>query len=218
VRGVIVGLGFGLIGAGAIIPLGPLFANAGLGGDDATYGVLLTAFGTGAAIGVVALLFFQKRLPRESVFDFAVMGSGICLILTATFTALMPATIAVAFMGACAGTSYVTGFTVLQETVQDDLRGRIFATLYTVIRMCLLVALVISPLWSDFWNWLIDDALNVGVVTIGQVDYSFPGVRIALWGGGLITLAAGIYARWSMVQAARATGESSSGVASDAAA
>jgi dTMP kinase len=218
VRGVIVGLGFGLIGAGAIIPLGPLFANEGLGGDDATYGVLLTAFGVGAAIGVVALLFFQKKLPRESVFDFAVMGAGICLILTATFTAAMPATLACALMGACAGTSYVTGFTVLQETVQDGLRGRIFATLYTVIRMCLLVALVISPLWSDFWNWLIDDVLNVGVVTIGQVDYSFPGVRIALWGGGLITLGAGIYARWSMMHAAKADRESASGITSDAAA
>ena len=219
VRGVIVGLGLGLIGAGAIIPLGPLFANEGLGGNSAAYGVLLTAFGTGAAIGVVALLFFQKKLPRESVFDFAVMGAGVFLILTATFTALMPATIAVALMGACAGTSYVTGFTVLQETVQDDLRGRIFATLYTVIRMCLLVALVISPLWSDFWNWLIDDALNVGIVTIGRVDYSFPGVRIALWGGGLITLGAGIYARWTMVHAAkRAERASTSGLASDAAA
>jgi len=218
VRGIIVGLGLGLIGAGAIIPLGPLFANEGLGGDAASYGILLTAFGTGAAIGVVALLFFQKKLPRESVFDFAVMGAGVCLILAATFTSLMPATIAVALMGACAGTSYVTGFTVLQETVQDDLRGRIFATLYTVIRMCLLVALVISPLWSDFWNWLIDHALGVGVVTIGQVDYSFPGVRIALWGGGLITLGAGIYARWSMVHAAKAGGASTSGLASDAAA
>jgi dTMP kinase len=218
VRGIIVGLGFGIIGAGAIIPLGPLFANAGLGGNDATYGVLLTAFGIGASIGVVALLFFQKKVPRESVFDFAVMGAGVCLILTATFTSLVPAMLAVAVMGACAGTSYVTGFTVLQETVQDDLRGRIFATLYTVIRMCLLVALVISPLWSDFWNWLIDDALHVGIVTIGQFDYSFPGVRIALWGGGLITLGAGIYARWSMVHAARADRKSTSGLTSDAAA
>jgi dTMP kinase len=218
VRGVIVGLGLGLIGAGAIIPLGPLFANEGLGGNSAAYGVLLTAFGTGAAIGVVALLFFQKKLPRESVFDFAVMGAGLCLILTATFTALVPAMIAVALMGACAGTSYVTGFTVLQETVQDDLRGRIFATLYTVIRMCLLVALVVSPLWSDFWNWLVDDVLHVGVVTIGQVNYSFPGVRIALWGGGLITLGAGVYARWSMMHAEKAERTSASGIASDAAA
>ena len=57
--------------------------------------------------------------------------------------------------GACAGTSYVTGFTVLQETVNDELRGRTFATLYTVIRLCLLVSLVLSPLWADFWDWFV---------------------------------------------------------------
>ena len=76
VRGVIVGLGVGLIGAGAMIPLGAAFAKQGLGGDSATFGVLMTALGMGAAIGVVALLALQKRLPRETVFEFAVMGTG----------------------------------------------------------------------------------------------------------------------------------------------
>jgi hypothetical protein len=56
------------------------------------------------------------------------------------------ATLAVATVGARAGTSYVTGFTVLHETVHDEIRGRTFATLYSVIRLCLLISLVISPL------------------------------------------------------------------------
>lgn len=201
VRGVIVGLGLGLIGGGAMIPLGPVFAKAGIGGDAATFGVLMSALGFGAATGVILLLFVQKKIPRETVFDYAVMGTGVFLMIAATLSALFPAALAVALLGACAGTSYVTGFTVLQETVQDEMRGRIFATLYTVIRMCLLVALVISPLWADFWDWVVNDVGNVGVVSIGQVDYAFPGVRIALWGGGLITLGAGLYARWSMKRA-----------------
>jgi hypothetical protein len=82
--------------------------------------------------------------------------------------------------------------------VADDLRGRIFATLYTVIRMCLLVALVVSPLFADFWDWVVNDLMGVGTVSVGRVEYSFPGVRIALWCGGLLTLFAGLYARWSM--------------------
>jgi dTMP kinase len=218
VRGVIVGLGVGLIGGGAMIPLGPVFAKAGLGGDAATFGVLMSALGFGAAIGVVVLLVFQKRLPRESVFDFAVIGTGVFLMIAATLSSLFPAALAVGLVGACAGTSYVTGFTVLQETVQDEIRGRIFATLYTVIRMCLLVALVISPLWADFWDWIVNDVMNVGIVSLGGVDYSFPGVRIALWGGGLITLAAGLYARWSMVHAAGGNTRTGADLASDAAA
>lgn len=217
VRGVIVGLGLGLIGGGAMIPLGPVFAKAGIGGDAATFGVLMSALGFGAATGVILFLFLQKKVPRETVFDFAVMGTGVFLMIAATLSSLFPAALAVALLGACAGTSYVTGFTVLQETVQDDMRGRIFATLYTVIRMCLLVALVISPLWADFWDWIVNDVADVGVVSIGQVDYSFPGVRIALWGGGLITLGAGLYARWSMTHANAAEGASDD-IAPDAAA
>ena len=45
VRGIIVGLGLGLIGGGAMIPLGPVFAKQGLNGDAATFGVLMTALG-----------------------------------------------------------------------------------------------------------------------------------------------------------------------------
>ncbi|MFA5882593.1 MAG: MFS transporter [Acidimicrobiia bacterium] len=217
VRGVIVGLGLGLIGGGAMIPLGPVFAQQGIGGDAATFGVLMSALGFGAAAGVILLLFVQNKIPRETVFDFAVMGTGIFLMIAATLSALFPAALAVALLGACAGTSYVTGFTVLQETVQDEMRGRIFATLYTVIRMCLLIALVISPLWADFWDWIVNDVANVGIVTIGQVSYSFPGVRIALWGGGMITLSAGLYARWTMTHADRVDAGGSD-VAGDAAA
>ena len=45
VRGVMLGLGFGLIGAGAMIPLGPSFAEEVLDGGAAAFGVLMTALG-----------------------------------------------------------------------------------------------------------------------------------------------------------------------------
>ena len=54
------GLGFGLIGAGAMIPLGPSFAKEVLDGGSAAFGVLMTALGFGAAFGVVTLLWFQS--------------------------------------------------------------------------------------------------------------------------------------------------------------
>jgi MFS family permease len=202
VRGVIVGLGVGIIGGGAMIPLGAAFAKEGLGGDSATFGVLMTALGVGAAIGVVVFLMLQRRLPRETVFEFAVMGTGAFLILAASFTSTFPCALAIGMVGACAGTSYVTGFTVLQESVNDEIRGRTFATLYTVIRMCLLIALVLSPLWADVWDWVVG-LFGSGTVDLGGATYTFPGVRIALWGGGLVTFAAGFWARHTVLRAAR---------------
>ena len=202
VRGVIVGLGFGLIGAGAMIPLGPSFATEALDGGSAAFGVLMTALGFGAAFGVITLLWLQRRLPRGLVFAGAVMGVGAFLVLAASCSSLAPATLFIGLVGACAGTSYVTGFTVLQENVSDELRGRTFATLYTVIRLCLLISLTISPLWADFWDWVTSNLLNEQTLTIGSYTYVIPGVRIALWGGGLITYCAGIIA-WRSVRRAR---------------
>ncbi|MEX2032765.1 MAG: MFS transporter, partial [Dehalococcoidia bacterium] len=203
VRGVIVGLGLGLVGAGAMVPLGPVFAREGLGGDSATFGVLMTALGSGAAIGVIALLAFQRRLPRETVFEFAVMGTGVLLIIGAALSSLAPAAFFIAIVGACAGTSYVTGFTTLQENVHDELRGRTFATLYTVIRLCLLLSLVVSPLWADFWDWFVGLFTDEKTVSIGGASYAFPGSRLALWGGGVMTLAGGLWARHSVQRAER---------------
>jgi dTMP kinase len=204
VRGVMLGLGVGLIGAGAMIPLGPSFAQEVLHGGPAAFGVLMTALGFGAAFGVVTLLWLQKRLPRIAVFCFAVIGTGVFLVLAASFSALAPAALMVGAVGACAGTTYVTGFTVLQESVADELRGRIFAALYTVVRLCLLIALTISPLWADFWSWVSTELFGSDqAVTLGPYTYALPGVRIALWGGGLITLGAGFVAWRSIRRAER---------------
>jgi dTMP kinase len=208
VRGVMLGLGVGLIGAGAMIPLGPSFAQEVLDGGAAAFGVLMTALGFGAAIGVITLLWLQGRLPRITVFCFAVIGTGGFLVLAASFSALAPAALAIGAVGACAGTTYVTGFTVLQESVADELRGRIFAALYTVVRLCLLVALTISPLWSDFWDWVTREIFGADQsVSIGPYTYALPGVRIALWGGGIITFAAGFVAWRSIRRAERQAAE-----------
>ncbi len=199
VRAVMVGLGVGLIGGGAMIPLGPVFAKQVLGGGASAFGFLMTALGFGAAFGVVTLLWLQRRLPRAMVFAWAVIGVGVSLVMAASFSALAPAAFVVVFLGACSGTSYVTGFTVLQENVSDELRGRTFATLYTVVRLCLLIALAVSPLWADFWDWLVGMVWSDGSIGLRSYEYGLPGVRLALWGGGMITVAAGCYA-WRVLR------------------
>jgi dTMP kinase len=202
VRGVIIGIGVGLIGGGAMIPLGPVFAQQVLGGGSAEFGLLMTTLGFGAAFGVISLVAIQKRVPRETVFEFAVMGSGAALVAAATTSSVVLAALFVAILGACAGSSYVTGFTVLQENVRDELRGRTFATLYTVVRLCLLISLTISPLWSDFWDRVSDAVFTDQAIEIGGATYALPGVRFALWGGGLITFFAG-FVSWRAVRRAR---------------
>jgi dTMP kinase len=208
VRGVMIGLAGGLIGGGMIIPLGPLFAHDVLGGGNSTFGILMIAFGVGAAIGVVTLLTVQRRLPRQAVFTSAVVATGAAMAGAGAVSSLTPAMFLVALLGAGAGCAYITGFTVLQESVSDDMRGRTFSTLYTVVRLCLLLSLTLGPFVSSALG-SISKAVTDGSVTIGTVHLSLPGARLALWFGGLVTILSGAAARRRMRMARQADPEPS---------
>src|SRR5262249_60136974 len=108
--------------------------------------------------------------------------------LAATTSSIVPAALLIVIVGACAGGSYVTGFTVLQENVSDELRGRTFAALYTVVRLCLLISLTISPLWADFWDRVSDAVFIDRAIEIGGAPYALPRRGVAPLGGGLLTL------------------------------
>jgi dTMP kinase len=202
VRGVMIGLAGGLVGGGAIVPLGPVFAREVLGGGASTFGLLMVAFGVGASIGVVTLLAFQRRLPRDRVFIAAVAATGIAIIAVAWMWSLTLALVLVAVVGAGAGCGYVTGFTLLQESVADEMRGRTFATLYAVVRLCLLLSLTVGPFVATGLGALSKDLVDTDL-EIGTVTVSLPGVRLALLLGGLITVFSAIMARRRMRKATR---------------
>jgi dTMP kinase len=197
VRAVMLGLATGLMGGGMVVPLGPSFSKQVLHGGAAGFGLLLTALGMGVAVGVIGLSAVQKRLPREQIFPMAILGAGACMFAAACMSSLAPAMAFVAGMGVCAGAGYVVGFTILQESVEDELRGRIFAALYTLVRLCLIVALTLAPLLSGLLNGLstrwFDQQLNAGGFSVG-----LPGGRLTLWLGSIIILVAGVLARRAM--------------------
>ena len=197
VRGVMIGLAGGLIGGGAIVPLGPTVATDVLRGGPSAFGLLMTALGVGAAVGVVTLLWLQRRLPRQAVFTTAVVTTGVSIITVASMSSLGPAFLLVAVLGAGAGCSYVTGFTMLQESVSDDMRGRTFATLYTIVRVCLLLSLTIAPFIAGALNAISQHAVN-GRAHIGSFEFGLPGVRLALWLGGGVTVVSGLAAQRRM--------------------
>lgn len=191
VRAVIFGLATGLFGGGMLVPLGPDFSSDVLGGGSAGFGLLLTALGLGVAVGIVTLSVAQRRLPHERIFVGAVFGAGFAILTGASFSDLRPALVAVAVLGLCAGAVYVLGFTILQLNVEDELRGRIFATLYTLVRLCLLLAFVLAPVLSTLLD-KVSTAWFDAHLDIGRLEISIPGSRLTLWLGGLIILAAGM--------------------------
>ncbi len=193
IRAVMIALGTGLIGGGMLVPLGDLFSREVLGGGSAGFGLLLTALGFGLASGVIAISVLQKRLPKVQVFCGAVMAAGVALVLGATMSSLTPALAFVFVLGMCAGTIYVLGFTILQERVADELRGRVFASLYTLVRLCVLLSFAVGPLLADRLEALSQQLFD-GSIQAAGVTVAIPGVRLALWAAGAIILVAGVLA------------------------
>ena len=93
----------------------------------------------------------------------------------------------------CAGTIYVLGFTILQERVADELRGRVFASLYTLVRLCVLLAFAVGPLLADRLEALSQGVFG-GSISVFGIDVAIPGVRLALWLAGAIIIGAGVLA------------------------
>ncbi|MGH9001253.1 MAG: MFS transporter [Acidimicrobiia bacterium] len=189
VRSVMLGMGVGLIGCGAVVPLGPIYVNQVLGAGPAGFGLLMTGLGSGAAIGVISLSAVARRLRPEVVFLSAVFTTGMGLILATSVSTLMPAVILTGAFGMGAGVAYVSGFTIIQGHVDDELRGRTFATLYTIIRFCLLLSLGVAPWLAGALDGLSGALFDGRTIDVG-FEVAVPGVRLAFWFGGVVTVAA----------------------------
>jgi len=201
VRAVNLGLATGLIGGGMLIPLGAVFSTEVLDAGAAGYGLFTTALGFGVAIGVVAVSAFQKRLPPRTVFTAALFAAGSSLFIAASSSELWVAVIFVGLMGVSVGPVYVLGFALLQQEVDDDLRGRVFSSLNTLVRMCVLLAMVVGPLLAAMLGRLSSTLLG-GDVDVAGRTFELPGVRLALWLASLIIIAAG-FAAWGSLRAGR---------------
>jgi dTMP kinase len=193
VAAVMVGLGTGLIGGGMLVPLGPLFTAEVLGGGAAGFGLVIFALGMGVAVGVVTVSVLSARLDKPRTFTAAVVLAGASLLAGASVSTLIPALVLVALLGAGAGCAYVLGYTILQEGVSDELRGRTFTALYTVVRLCLLIAFAVGPFLAGALGRLsgrfLGEELSLGGMTI-----SVPGVRLTLWLAAVIIIVAGVAA------------------------
>lgn len=213
VRAVNLGLATGLIGGGMLIPLGALFATDVLDAGDAGYGLFTTSLGFGVAVGAVGVSVLQRRLPKARVFTTSLFIAGVALFCAASSSILAVTLVFVFLMGAFVGPVYVVGFSLLQEEVSDDLRGRVFSSLNTLVRLCVLLSMVAGPLLAAALG-SVSESLTGGVVSIGGWSIAVPGVRLALWAASFIIIGAAFLALHSVrsgqrIKAAQATGHPS---------
>jgi dTMP kinase len=187
VRAMTIGIVLAFAGAGSVISLGPVFALYSLNAGSTGFGFLITAFGVGMGAGMGLTNFLAKRIEKDRLVYVAMLFSSGCLFLLAAMPTIGLASLFTVPMGMGVGIAWVTGYTLLQENVTDEFRGRTFATLTVSARMTLFVALVAFP--------AVATAIGTHTVEVRGWVLDLSGPRIAMWGGGLVVVLAAMLSR-----------------------
>jgi len=190
---VIRGLIFGMLGAffaaGAVIGLARTFVGD-LNAGDAAYGVLFGSVFTGLALGISAGPKVFSQFSRRRLFGAALTISSIFLILLSLISNLVLAIIVTIFLGAFAGVSWVSGFTMLGLEVEDELRGRTFAFVQSLIRISLVLVLAISP--------VVAAAIGKHSFKFGKITATYNGAAFTMFAAGIIGTIVGIVSYFQM--------------------
>jgi dTMP kinase len=203
VRAVNLGLAAAILGGAMLVPLGPTFAKY-VNGDSSLFFLYIAVLGVGVALGVGGLTLWQQRIPKDRVFIAMIFLAGVSILFAVTMSTFWLSAVGVFFLGVGAGSSYVLGYTLLQENTEDEVRGRTFTTFLTLVRLCVLGALVLGPTISALLDPLMKHlitgrvARNVPGVEVFGIHYGLPGVRITLWLGGSLILVASVVAARSI--------------------
>ena len=185
VGGLIIGLVGAFTGGGAVIGAGKLFVTS-LGGGNAAYGVLFGSVFVGLGSGMGFGPRIARELSRRRLFGLAIVFAAVCLILTAVMPQVALAMIFVIGVGFGAGVAYLSGMTLMGTDIEDEMRGRVFAFLQSLIRIVLIAALAAVP--------FVVAQVGRRHIAFAGIDATVDGTRIVLIGGGLFALAAGLLA------------------------
>jgi dTMP kinase len=178
IRGLIVGMVGAFVAAGAVIGLARTFVGD-LGGGEAAYGVLFGAVFTGLATGIALGPKVFAQFSRRRLFGASLTISGAFLVALAAIPNLVLAVFIVIILGAFSGITWVTGFTMLGMEVKDDVRGRTFAFVQSLIRVVLVGVLAVAPLIA---------------AAVGQHTFKFQNTQVSYNGAAVTILIAGLFA------------------------
>jgi len=183
------GLVIAFAGIGAVLAIMPIFVQYTLRGESSGWGLVVTAFGVGLALGLAAAGQVARLIERDRIAVWSLCAAGVMLILLAAMPNLAWAVALSVWLGAFCGLAYVSGYTLLQENVVDEYRGRTFAALTTMSRMMLFISLIVFPTLAAIFGSI---AVRLGIdeLFIGGQRVDLSGTRLALWCAGALLVGA----------------------------
>ena len=178
IRGLIYGMLGAFFAAGAVIGLARTFVDD-LQAGEAAYGVLFGSVFLGLALGISFGPRVFAQFTRRRLFGASLAISGILLVTLSVVLNLVLAIFITIILGIFSGITWVTGFTMIGMEVEDEVRGRTFAFIQSLIRVSLVLVLAISPLIA---------------AAIGQHTYTFRTTSVTYNGAAFTMFFAGVLA------------------------
>jgi dTMP kinase len=145
VRGLVVGIVGAFAAGGVVIGLARTFV-ADLGGGDPGYGILFGTVFLGLGLGMWRGPRLLHGLSRRRLFGIALTVTGLLLFPLALAQQLEIVIALTLVLGFFAGVAWITGNTMLGLEVPDEIRGRTFAFVGSLIRLSLALVLALAPL------------------------------------------------------------------------
>jgi len=183
IRGVVIGMLGAFFAAGAVIGLARTFVDDLQAGETA-YGVLFGAVFTGLALGISFGPKVFAQFSRRRLFGASLAISSFLLVVLSLVLNLVLAIFIVVLLGAFAGISWVTGFTMLGIEVADEVRGRTFAYVQSLVRISLVLVLAIAP--------LVAAAIGKHTFSFRTTSVTYNGAAFTMFAAGLIGMLVGI--------------------------
>jgi len=180
-RGLLIGMLGALAAGGTIIAQGKVFADTVLGGGDAAYGLLFGCMFLGIAVGVALGPRALGDVSRRRVFGPSIVVAGSALVFMSVVPNLFLVTVATLVVGAFAGIAYVVGITLLGLEVEDEMRGRMFGLVQSLMRIDLLLVTAIAPFIAGI----------IGTRD-GPLGVSINGVSVTMFVGGVLAAGVGL--------------------------
>ena len=203
VRPWIIGIAFTFTAAGGVFSLGIGFVSDVLNAGDRGFAFLIGFLGTGMIIGLLAVGEIAKRIQKDVVFSASILLLGAGLIALASMSSLEAAIPVASALGFFGGAAYSTGYSLMHENTEDELRGRTFSAAYTAIRIGTLLGLGLFPLIAGLLEGRMGGVEEL--LSFGSFDVSLPGTRVTLMLAGVFAIAGGflsmraIKERWNGV-------------------
>ncbi|HEY5334762.1 MAG TPA: dTMP kinase [Mycobacteriales bacterium] len=186
VRGLVTGILGAFAAGGAVIALSRPYV-ALLNAGNAAYGLLFGDVFLGLALGFVVGPRVLANISRRRLFGMSIVGAGSGLVAVALVPNLALALVFVLVSTTFGGMAWVIGYTLLGLEVPNELRGRTFGFVQSMIQVILFLTLAAAPALAG---------------VIGRHKITLPndaviradGITIVLFVGGLFAVALGVSA------------------------